>query len=211
LQITHDNKLEAQHVGLQARHARRMIAFIAAAVLLIILITFFFLFNIKRKKLAIVENKAILLEQEKAISELNYQIEKLRNQQSSGYENQTDLMASIENKEKELAEHQEEMFRHQLAEFKKSKEYRLIERLNQNGEIILFNPEEQEKLKNEIHRVFSFYTVWLGIRFSELTSDDIYLCLLSKVGVLNKKWHLLLPAADNNVIRQRKHRIKKKM
>jgi len=76
LQITHDNKLEAQRVGLQARHAKRMIALIAAAVLLIILTTFFFLFNIKRKKLAIAENKAILLEQEKAISELNYQIEK---------------------------------------------------------------------------------------------------------------------------------------
>jgi|GEM_PF-3056951 len=44
-------------------------------------------------------------------------------------------MPSIENKEKELAEHQEEMFRRQLAAFKKSKEYRLVERISQKNEI----------------------------------------------------------------------------
>jgi hypothetical protein len=118
---------------------------------------------------------------------------------------------------KRLLKEKEKLFRERLhpefETFRITSSYQKISQLNEQEEKQrkCFNPEERQRLKDDIKISFSKFSEELQIACPRLSPDEIVFCCLAKSGISFPVIGLCFGNIDLHAVKQRKYRIRKKM
>lgn len=90
-------------------------------------------------------------------------------------------------------------------------EIKLLESQQKDRNTKVLTNEKQDQLQQELNRIFENFQNELNTSCAKLTSNDIKLCCLSLLPLSTYGKALCFGSTETNIIKQRKHYIKKKM
>lgn len=222
--INHKHNLDKAIGKLEHEHSIRVLFLATFFIIFILLLSFIYVVHDRKKKIkqknqekAILQKENQILEKEIEISGLVQQIEKTRNTiLRLKYENEniTNLQQDLQQKEQELLEIQNKVdaLRHKLITDKPlfSKILKLAQQ-KESDSVKVLSPHDREELKGILKFVYADFIEDLQASCPSLTDEDVLFCCLSKLNLSLFAISICTGYDQTGSVRQRKHRIKKKM
>lgn len=200
----------------QESHRKTLFIILIASIFIFISAIVAYAYRRFRKRiseaLAVKEN--MLTQSLRQIKDKNYEL--MQTKQSS-QEKEIELMESLSNKDKELENLREKQKELKERIFRMDEVIIKIESLRKmnerkkivSAESIALSAQEQQNLLDSTNLCYDGFVDRLKERFDELSSDDLCLCCLLKIGISSQDQCILLQINDST-LRKRKYRLKNK-
>ena len=206
---------ERDHYALDSQRKTALSVALAAVIVALVIIALYIHQRYRRRTQDALRMKDDLLAQSLAlVKERGLQL--MRTKQEA-QDKELEMLANLSDKDEQLVK-----LRQQQRELKESilhtndviRKIENIRRMNEakkiaSGKSIALSPDEMQNLIDSTNLCYDNFVERLRQRFGELSTDDLCLCCLLKLGVGAQDQSLLLNTTDST-LRTRKYRLKKK-